>query len=140
MNIDYKCDIIDEQQKRGERNMQIPMVDKNEIKRYVAKWFAMSILTGRYSASPETKMDLDIRNINEKGVVTGVSAGTVKIFATIGEVVGEFEMTIEENPAVIVEGETKVYETKGDMVIHDGSGALIELNNMNGFDIHNPTT
>lgn len=44
-------------------------VDKTEIKRYVAKWFVMSILTGRYSNSPETRMDLDIRNINEKGVV-----------------------------------------------------------------------
>ena len=30
-------------------------VDKNEIKRYVARWFTMSILTGRYSASPESK-------------------------------------------------------------------------------------
>ena len=29
----------------------------------------MSILTGRYSGSPESKMDMDIRNINEKGVV-----------------------------------------------------------------------
>lgn len=44
-------------------------VDKTEIKRYVAKWFTMSILTGRYSGSPESKMDQDIRNINEKGVV-----------------------------------------------------------------------
>lgn len=44
-------------------------VDKTKIKRYVSKWFVMSILTGRYSASPESKMDLDIRNINEKGVV-----------------------------------------------------------------------
>ena len=44
-------------------------VDKTEIKRYVGKWFVMSILTGRYSSSPETKMDMDIRNINEKGVV-----------------------------------------------------------------------
>lgn len=44
-------------------------VEKTEIKRYVAKWFVMSILTGRYSGSPETRMDLDIRNINEKGVV-----------------------------------------------------------------------
>ena len=44
-------------------------VEKTEIKRYVAKWFVMSILTGRYSSSPETRMDLDIRNINEKGVV-----------------------------------------------------------------------
>ncbi|MBO6264191.1 MAG: DUF262 domain-containing protein [Clostridia bacterium] len=43
-------------------------VDKTEIKRYVSKWFVMSILTGRYSGSPESKMDTDIRNINEKGV------------------------------------------------------------------------
>lgn len=44
-------------------------VGKTEIKRYVSKWLVMSILTGRYSASPESKMDQDIRNINEKGVV-----------------------------------------------------------------------
>lgn len=44
-------------------------VEKTEIKRYVAKWFVMSVLTGRYSNSPETRMDMDIRNINEKGVV-----------------------------------------------------------------------
>ena len=44
-------------------------VKKEEIKRYVSKWFVMSILTGRYSGSPETRMDSDIRNINEKGVV-----------------------------------------------------------------------
>lgn len=44
-------------------------VEKTEIKRYVSKWFVMSILTGRYSGSPESRMDQDIRNINEKGVV-----------------------------------------------------------------------
>ena len=44
-------------------------VDKVEVKRYVSKWFVMSVLTGRYSGSPETRMDQDIRNINEKGVV-----------------------------------------------------------------------
>ena len=44
-------------------------VEKTEIKRYTAKWLVMSILTGRYSGSPETRMDADIRNINEKGVV-----------------------------------------------------------------------
>lgn len=49
--------------------MQTGEVDKTEIKRYVSKWFVMSILTGRYSGSPETRMDQDIRNINEKGVV-----------------------------------------------------------------------
>lgn len=44
-------------------------VEKVQIKKYVSKWFVMSILTGRYSGSPESKMDMDIRNINEKGVV-----------------------------------------------------------------------
>lgn len=44
-------------------------VDKTKIKRCVAKWFTMSILTGRYSSSPETRMDQDIRNINGKGVI-----------------------------------------------------------------------
>ena len=44
-------------------------VSKTEIKRYVSKWYIMSVLTGRYSGSPESAMDKDIRNINEKGVV-----------------------------------------------------------------------
>ncbi len=37
------------------------------IEKYVRKWFVISILTGRYSASPESSMDYDIRRINEKG-------------------------------------------------------------------------
>jgi len=37
-----------------------------EIERYVRKWFAMSILTGRYSASPESQFDFDIRNISTR--------------------------------------------------------------------------
>ena len=44
-------------------------VKKIEIKNLVRKWYAFSILTGRYSSSPETKMDQDIRGIAEKGVV-----------------------------------------------------------------------
>lgn len=44
-------------------------VEKTEVKRYTARWFVMSILTGRYSNAPETRMDSDIRSINEKGVV-----------------------------------------------------------------------
>lgn len=48
-------------------------INPTEIKRIVAKWFVMSILTGRYSMSPESVMDKDIRNINEKGVVKYLS-------------------------------------------------------------------
>ena len=36
-----------------------------EIESYVRKWFVMSILTGRYSSSIETKFDADVKNITK---------------------------------------------------------------------------
>jgi len=36
------------------------------IEKYVKKWFIMSILTGRYSGSPESVFDFDIKNIDTK--------------------------------------------------------------------------
>lgn len=42
-------------------------VEKTKIPHYVAKWYALSVLTGRYTGSPETAMDKDLRNIKEKG-------------------------------------------------------------------------
>lgn len=44
-------------------------VNKIAIKNIVRKWFVFSVLTGRYSSSPESKMDRDIRGIMDKGVV-----------------------------------------------------------------------
>lgn len=44
-------------------------VNVSEIKRVVQKWYVLSVLTGRYSASPETSFYKDIRKINEVGVV-----------------------------------------------------------------------
>ena len=41
-------------------------IQKIEIKRYVQKWFLLSTLTGRYSTSPETQMDKDLRAIKTK--------------------------------------------------------------------------
>lgn len=37
------------------------------IHKTVAKWFVMSIITGRYSSSPETAFDRDLRDIAKKG-------------------------------------------------------------------------
>ncbi|MCK9426350.1 MAG: DUF262 domain-containing protein [Ignavibacteriaceae bacterium] len=37
-----------------------------EIERYVRKWFVMSVLTGRYSSSPESVFDFDIKSISSK--------------------------------------------------------------------------
>lgn len=37
-----------------------------EIERYVRKWFILSILTERYSGSPESQFDFDIRNVSTR--------------------------------------------------------------------------
>ncbi len=42
-------------------------IDKSEIKKFVQKWFILSTLTSRYIGSPESQMDRDLRNIEEKG-------------------------------------------------------------------------
>lgn len=44
-----------------------PDITKTQIKRYVQKWYVLSVLTGRYVSSPETAMDQDIRNFKSKG-------------------------------------------------------------------------
>ena len=38
--------------------------DSSDIERYVRKWFVLSILTKRYSSSPESQFDFDIKNIS----------------------------------------------------------------------------
>lgn len=43
-------------------------IQEADIERYVRKWFVMSLLTGRYSGSSETKIDEDIKNIDKKGI------------------------------------------------------------------------
>ena len=39
-----------------------------ELEQLVRRWFAMSVLRGRYSASPESQIDSDIRQVESKGV------------------------------------------------------------------------
>jgi len=39
-------------------------ISQSEIESFVRKWFVMSILTGRYSSSPESTFDADIKNIS----------------------------------------------------------------------------
>lgn len=41
-------------------------VNSSKIESYVKRWMVMSILTGRYSGSPESTFDRDIRNIRNK--------------------------------------------------------------------------
>ena len=44
-----------------------PSIDMNTIVHYVRTWFAMSVLTGRYTGSPESVMDKDLRSIKDNG-------------------------------------------------------------------------
>ena len=41
--------------------------EHNRIEPVVRRWFVMSMLTGRYAASPETAFGVDVRNIGERG-------------------------------------------------------------------------
>ena len=45
-----------------------------EIESAVRRWFVMSVLTGRYSASPESMFDFDIRQIHSQGFEIYASA------------------------------------------------------------------
>ena len=44
-------------------------VSVSEIKRVVQRWYVLSVLTGRYSSSPESSFAKDLRQISEIGVV-----------------------------------------------------------------------
>lgn len=45
-----------------------------ELERLVRRWFVMSMLRGRYSGSPESTFDFDIRQIDSRGIVDYVNS------------------------------------------------------------------
>ena len=53
------------------RAENVPAAD---IEQLVRRWYAMSILRGRYTGSPETAFDLDIRQIEAHGVANHVAS------------------------------------------------------------------
>lgn len=50
-----------------QKSKEVPVA---EVKRIVQKWYVLSVLTGRYSSSPESAFATDIRLIRERGVVS----------------------------------------------------------------------
>ncbi|TVQ93643.1 MAG: DUF262 domain-containing protein [Chromatiaceae bacterium] len=46
----------------------------DDLERLVRRWYAMSILSGRYAGNPETAFDLDSRQIETRGLVPHVEA------------------------------------------------------------------
>jgi len=47
------------------RNQNVPAAD---LERLVRRWYVMSVLRGRYTGSPETAFDFDIRQIETRGL------------------------------------------------------------------------
>lgn len=43
-------------------------INPGKIESYIRRWFVMSMLTRRYSSSPESSFDFDIKRINEIGI------------------------------------------------------------------------
>jgi hypothetical protein len=53
------------------RDEKMPAAD---LERLVRRWYAMSVLTGRYAGSPETMFDQDIRQIDARGLAAHADA------------------------------------------------------------------
>lgn len=49
-------------------------VPANDLERLVRRWFVMSMLRGRYSGSPESTFDFDIRQIDSRGILSYVES------------------------------------------------------------------
>jgi len=77
-------------------------VPKTQIAKYVKKWYVLSTLTSRYTASPESAMDRDLRNISSKGFLKHLedveSATLSNTFWDIG-LVQNLETSSRNSPA-----------------------------------------
>lgn len=80
-------------------------VSTGEVKRLVQKWYVLSVLTGRYSNSPESAFARDIRLVNEQGVVKtlqNIEAATLSETFWNVAVVQNLIMTSTNNPTYLV--------------------------------------
>lgn len=77
-------------------------VEVSEIKKVIQKWYVLSVLTGRYTTSPETSFYRDIRSINEKGIIQtlkDIEAATLSDAFWDARLVQELSYTSTINPS-----------------------------------------
>ena len=111
-------------------------VSVSEVKRVVQKWYVLSVLTGRYSSSPETAFYKDIRLINEKGVVAtlnDIEAATLSDNFWDVAVVQDLAYTSTINPTYLVYLAAQVY--RNDMSLLSNNISVRYLIEMAG-DVH----
>lgn len=107
-----------------------------ERKRIVQKWYILSVLTGRYSNSPETVFAKDIRQISEQGVTNTLKAiEDATLSANFWEVAipQNLAMTSTNNPTYLVYLAAQVYFN--DISLLSSNITVRELINLGG-DVH----
>lgn len=108
-------------------------MDPSKIEKFIRRWLVMSILTGRYSGSPESTFDYDIKNIDRLGIEKYLSdieaAELSEAFWKVG-LVQELNKSVITNPNLSVffasqckEGDLGFLSsdiTVRDMIVHRG--------------------
>ncbi|MCD8004156.1 MAG: hypothetical protein LUE91_00625, partial [Oscillospiraceae bacterium] len=111
-------------------------VSVSEVKRLVQKWYVLSVLTGRYSSSPESAFYRDIRRINEVGVVktfADIEAALLSDNFWEAKVVQDLEYTSTNNPTYLVYLAAQV--TGRDMSLLSNNITVEDLITISG-DVH----
>ena len=97
-------------------------VPVSEVKRIVQKWYVLSVLTGRYSSSPESAFYRDIKLINEIGVVQTLenieAAALSENFWNVA-VVQSLTYTSTINPTYLVYLAAQVYNNDLSLLSHN---------------------
>ena len=111
-------------------------VSVSEIKRIVQKWYVLSVLTGRYSSSPESAFAKDLRRISEDGVVktlNNIEAAILSENFWNIQIPQDLSFTSTNNPTYLVYLAAQVYFNDISLLSQNISiKELIEL----GGDVH----
>lgn len=111
-------------------------VSVSEIKHYVQKWYVLSVLTGRYTTSPESSFYKDLKSIKENGVVATLQAiedATLSETFWNVQLVQNLESTSTINPTYQIYLAAQVYFNDTSLLSNNiGVKELIDL----GGDVH----
>lgn len=110
-------------------------VPVDEIKSLVQRWYVLSVLTGRYSASPESSFAKDIRAIGENGVKATLKAiEDATLFDNFWDIQLNQNLTFASsiNPTYQVFLAAQNFFKKDSLLSHISVGELVNL----GGDIH----
>lgn len=111
-------------------------VSVSEIKHVVQKWYVLSVLTGRYSSSPETGFAKDLRKINEIGVIATLRSTEDAVLSDNFweiQIPQDLSYTSTNNPTYLVYLAAQVYFNDTSLLSQNISvKELVEL----GGDVH----